>query len=304
MQKKELAIVLPVTGNMTFALAVVLFGFKEHLTTQNFDIFVYYQDVSDKEKELLTSILPLEFIPYTIDAEKINTIALKKYSELAFARYECFDYLKTYKKALWLDTDILIQKNLDELLKIDAEIAAWQTNVWTGFNFYKPVEGYDMDVNYFNPGILLVSDKIKNPETLKKWCYDKTYEWGDNLICSDQSILNLLFQEFNLEVFPLEEKYNCHPDKPFVENAVIVHPYAQYKFWNFYTDFQKWNELYAKWLKMGGNPFKGKKYNFCEKLWVRFKKKFLPEAPDPRRHLRKFLVYAYNYNFVQKRQAK
>lgn len=301
--KKELAIVLPVTGNMTFALATTLMGIKKHLTDTKYDIFVYYQDVSEKEKSLLSSILPVNFVEYQIDSSKINSIAIKKYSLLAFARYECFEHVKKYKKALWLDTDILIQKNINELVEIDTEIAAWQTNVWTGFNFYKPVEGYDMNRNYFNPGILLVTDKVNEPEKLKQWCYDKTSEWGDNLICSDQSILNIMFQEFNINVYNLDEKFNCHPDKHFVKDAFIVHPYAQYKFWNYYYEFEEWNNCYKNWLKIGGTPYKSKKYNFLEKLWVEFKKKYLPEAPDPRRHLRKFFIYAYNYNF-KNTQAK
>ena len=103
--------------------------------------------------------------------------------------------------------------------------------------------------------------------------------------------------EFNINVYNLDERYNCHPDKEFVQDAYIVHPYAPYKFWNYYYNFNKWNEYYKKWLKMDGTPYKGWKANYFDKLRIEFQKKYLPEAPDPKRHLRKFLVYAYNYNF-------
>ncbi len=297
MDKKELAIVMPVSGNWAFALAVTLMGIKDHLQNRAYDIYVHYQNLSDEQKSLLNSILPCNFIEFKMDASTLKSEALQKYSQLTFARFECFEHLKEYKKALWIDTDTLIQKDLNELVDINAKFAAWQTDVWTGFNFYKPVEGYDMNVNYYNAGIMLVTDKLKEPEILKKWCYEKTVEWGENLICSDQSILNLLVQEFNINVYNLDERYNCHPDKEFVEDAYIVHPYAQYKFWNYYYNFEKWNKYYKNWLSMGGTPYKGWKANFSDKFRIEFKKKYLPEAPDPLRHTGKFFKYVYEYNF-------
>ena len=301
MDKKELAIVLPVSGNMTYALATTLMGIKDNLIHKDYDIFVYYQNVSDDEKKLLNSILPVNFIEFKMDASTLQSDAIKKYSQLTFARFECFEHLKHYKKALWIDIDTLIQKNLNELVELEVDFAAWQTDVWTGFNFSKPINGYDMSKKYYNVGIMMISDKLNNYSELKKWCYKKTIEFGPLLICSDQSILNLLFQQFNINVYNLDERYNCHPDKDFVKDAYIVHPYAQYKFWNYYYNFNKWNEYYKKWIKMGGTPYKGWKANWFDKLKIEFKKKYLPEAPDPKRHLRKFLLYAYNYNFKKVR---
>lgn len=299
-QKKELAIILPVSGNMAYALAVTLMGIKKHLTITPYDIFVYYQNVSDKEKELLNSIAPCEFREYSLDASTVKSDAINKYSELTFARFECFEHLKEYKKALWIDIDTLIQKDLIELVDIDAEFAAWQTDVWTGFNFTEPIDGYDMKIKYYNVGIMMVSDKIKEPEKIKKWCYEKTIELGDKLICSDQSILNIAFQEFNINVYNLDETYNCHPDKEFVNDAVIVHPYAQYKFWNYYYNFNQWNTYYQKWLDMGGSAYKGWKANWFDKLRIKLRKKYWPEAPNPKRHLGKFIRYVYNYNFKKR----
>lgn len=297
MNKKELAVVLCSSGNMTYALAVTLFGLKEHLKDKDFDIYVYYQNVTEKEQNLLNLILPCKFVPYKIDTSTVRGQIVNRYSQLTFARFECFGLLEEYKKALWIDIDTLIQKDLNELTNLDVEIGAWQTDVWTGFNFTDPIAGYDMDVKYYNVGVLLITDKLTNGTELKEWCYKKTLEWGPYLVCSDQSILNLLFQEFKINVVNIGEKYNCHPEKSFVDDAIIVHPYAEYKFWNYYYNFKEWNQYYKKWLDMGGSPYNGPKAGFLKKCWVKFKKKYLPEAPDPKRHLGKFIRYVYNYNF-------
>lgn len=297
MDKKELAIVLPVSGNWTFALAVTLMGIKKHLKNYDYDIFVYYQDISEKEKQILNSILPCNFIEYTLDSSTVRNKVMKRYSQLTFSRYECFGLLDRYKKALWIDTDTLIQGNLDELTDLDVEIGAWQTDIHNQFNFTVSLENYDMYINYYNVGVLLVTDRIKNPQELKEWCYKKTVELGEYLVCSDQSILNIMFQEFKINVFDIGEKYNCHPEKEMVKDAVIVHPYAEEKFWNYYYKFKEWNNYYKKWLDMGGTPYKGPRAGLLKKLWIKFRKKYMPEAPDPRRHLKKFIVYLYNHNF-------
>ena len=100
--KKELAIVLGATGNMTFALANVLFGIKKHINSIKYDVFVYYKDISDKEKQILNSIIPVNLIEYNFPLIEISKHSKNRYSLLAYSRYECFDYLDKYKKVLWL----------------------------------------------------------------------------------------------------------------------------------------------------------------------------------------------------------
>ena len=297
-EKKELAIVLGAPGNMSFALANVLSGIKKHITKSKYDIFVYYKDISDKEKQILNSIIPSNFIEYNFPLIEISKHSVNRYSLLAYSRYECFDYLDEYQKVLWLDIDVLIQKNLDNFINFDdAQMSLWQSPVRTGFNFTKPVDGFDMEVKYYNTGIILFSDKIPDYKIMKDWCYKQTEKLGQTLVCAEQGIINLLIQAFKININNLDEKYNCHPGKQFVKNAVIVHPYAEEKFWNYYYNFEEWNNNYKYWLKLGGTSYKGKKANFFDKVLIKFKKKYMPEAPDFKRHTGKFIKYVYNYNF-------
>jgi len=297
--KKNLAVTLGATANMTFALASVLIDFKKNLSC-DFDLIIYHKDISEKEQGLLNSIIQAKFIEYNFQDKTTREKSLNRYTLLAFSRYECFDLLDKYKKVLWLDIDTIIQKNLTNLININTSngIALWQNiEHKNSFNFVNSPEKYDMSENYFNTGVILFEDNLPHRHNLKNWCYDKTVEWGKNLVCPDQAVLNMMFQEFDIEVFKLEEIYNCHPERPMLPDAIIIHPYAEEKFWNYYYNFEQWNNNYKKWLKMGGSPYAGKKANFIDKALIKFKKKYLPQAPDPFRHTGKFLKYFYEHNF-------
>src|SRR6056297_56024 len=108
--KKELAIVLGSTGNMTFALANVLIGLKKHCSKE-FDTIIFEQDIIPKNKELISSIKNCAFIEYKYPYQDIkhSDATIKRFTEMAFSRYECFDLLEKYKTVIWLDIDLLIQ---------------------------------------------------------------------------------------------------------------------------------------------------------------------------------------------------
>jgi len=298
MDKKELAVVLGATANMTFALASVIMDLKNNIN-RNFDLIVYHKDISDKDQNLLNSIITCEFKDYELEPSDISNHSLNRYSLLAYSRYECFELLNNYKKVIWFDIDIFIKKDLSSLIDLEInDVALWQNDIHkNGFNFTKPIENYDMKSNYYNTGVVIFSDKMKNFELIKDWCYKKTIEYGKMLVCADQGIMNLAIQHFELKVTNLNEIYNCHPEKPIINNAVIVHPYAEEKFWNYYYNFNQWNNNYNNWLKLGGTPYKGAKAGVFNKLWIKFKKKYMPAAPDLKRHTGKFIKYIYEYNF-------
>ena len=56
------------------------------------------------------------------------------------------------------------------------------------------VKGYDLNKVSIIAAVFLINDTINNYQIMSKWCYDKAEEYKTN----DQSILNLLIQEFNI----------------------------------------------------------------------------------------------------------
>ena len=96
MTAKNTAIILGATGNLAFALGVVLKGLKKYNAAllSEADVVIYYQNMDEKTRHALCQIVPCEFIPYKFpDMNNMQPHVLRDYGEMAFARYECFRYL-------------------------------------------------------------------------------------------------------------------------------------------------------------------------------------------------------------------
>jgi lipopolysaccharide biosynthesis glycosyltransferase len=293
-KKINKAIVLGATGNMAFAAANVLIGIKKHSPELKADFVVFHNDFSDNDKNLINNIIPCNFFEYEIP---INTGGLEqssfsRYSKLAFSRYECFRMLNKYKQVLWVDIDILMQKDISSIFNYaKTGISLYQEVAPLQECFSIKVEGYNMHYAHYNSGVLLLSDNLKNYNEMGDWLYNKTYELATYLKYADQGIINLLVQEFKIEVDKLPEKYNCHSTKKMSKDACIVHSYSPQKFWKWYEKayhFKEWDDNYKKWLKMGGSSYKGIKYRFGER-WC--KANIHHECPNPIRQPGKFVKF-------------
>lgn len=285
--KKKLAIVFGVTGNMAFALANVLIGLKKHSPELIADFIVFEQRISDKDKNLLNSIVPCDFRNYKFPEQGYLTDdTLKKFSELTFSRFECFNLLREYKKVLWLDIDILIQRDITPLLSEYSTGISLLGNCRAGDDFTIEVKGLEPDKENFNAGIMYLQDNLLSYEDFADWCYKKTVEYAVYLKSADQGIINLLIKEKNLNVHRLHYNYNFNPaygDSG--KGATILHTFCPEKFWNYWS-YQEWNENNKIWLKMGGTPYKGKKIG----LWER---KF-KDIPHPLKRTSGFIKYWVN----------
>lgn len=301
-EKKGLAIVIGASGDMAFAVANVLMGIKKHSPNLADEIIIFHSNMLEKDKELLNEIIPCKLIDYKFEIknEKMKEQAyFDRFTPLAFSRYECFNLLDEYKKVLWLDIDILIQKDFSKLCedtKTGISFSQGYYPIWSLFT--KRIEcNYDLDKKFFDSGTIALQDKLQNYKEIAKWLYEKTFEYAEYLHLPDQAILNIMFQEFNLEITPLDrDKYVCHPTNEKVKDAVIVHSYSCDKFWNYYYNFKEWNNNYKKWLKMGGSKYKGPKATFIYK----FIKKRYPDAPNPLRQTGKFIKFMFKDAFRAK----
>jgi lipopolysaccharide biosynthesis glycosyltransferase len=246
--KKDLAIVLGATGNISFALANVIIGLVRHKPATPFDIIVYEQGISEEDKGIINSIYSVNFIEYNTPEKikEVNSSALQRFTELSLSIYECFGLLDEYKKIIWLDCDVLIQDKIDNLIN--------QTNnqMWMFLETNKTPN--NKTIQCYNSGIVVFNDKIDNYQIMTKWCYDKTAELIDKIINPDQAVLNFLIQNFNIEITDKPEGlFNCHPVSKKSHKAKIVHSAYTEKFWNFYY-YRQWEENYKKWIKLGGSP--------------------------------------------------
>lgn len=250
MNNKKSVIVIGITSNWVFAAATVLFGLRDYLNCDEYDVLIYHDNLSEGNQDRLKRILDCRFMQYDIDLIKSNRF--KRVSRLAFSRFECFGLLDEYTNVVWLDADILIKGEINNLIKCcNTGFAMFpHENTPISVSFSSSVPGFDMNAQCYNDGVFVLTDCIRHdPQQLRNWCYEKTNQFSDH-INSDQAIVNLLLQAFEIQVSPLDIKYNCHPGTQ-CEEVSILHPWGEGKFWNQYWE-PAWDGYYQKWLAMGG----------------------------------------------------
>ena len=123
-------------------------------------------------------------------------------SYTVFLRYFISDFVKE-DKALYLDCDLVVTKNLDNLFETDLQdypLAAVRD--YGGRVYY----GREM----FNAGVLLINNRLWKQENMSQRLIDLTNEWHDKVDQADQSILNMLFENRWIEM-------------EFDNNHVVIH---------------------------------------------------------------------------------
>ena len=142
-----------------------------------------------------------EIINCRVTSEQISRY--KTYiSYTVFLRYFVSDFVKE-DKALYLDCDLVVTKNLDNLFETDLQdypLAAVRD--YGGRVYY----GREM----FNAGVLLINNRLWKQENMSQRLIDLTNEWHDKVDQADQSILNMLFENRWIEM-------------EFDNNHVVIH---------------------------------------------------------------------------------
>ena len=113
-------------------------------------------------------------------------------SYTVFLRYFIADFVQE-DKALYLDCDLLVTKNLDDLFATDLQDYPLAAVRDFGGRAYFGQE-------IFNAGVLLVNNAFWKKENMTQKLIDLTNEWHDKVEQADQSILNMLFENRWLEL--------------------------------------------------------------------------------------------------------
>lgn len=312
--KNKYAIVYACDKNFLFTFCTSLLSIKKYSpdTLNHTDIILYYNGLNSDDLSLISKICPVTCIEYVFPLT-INQLDenFKKYTQLAYARYEIFSMLNTYEKVLYIDVDTMITNDLAYIFSnyCNENGLAFSIDEQKGLNkvaknFKQPLQEYNMDKLGLNSGVILFSNKIKNPEAVKDWCYKQTVAMLDNLICPDQGILNIMLQHFNISYDELPDICNCLPgNKRYLnkgDKSVIIYHCAGggVRFWRYSYD-NRWEELYNEYLSLGGSE-----YINNDKPWRKFIKKyrlyrfdFFNRSPNPNVHTLKFILYVLKYPF-------
>jgi lipopolysaccharide biosynthesis glycosyltransferase len=232
-----------------------------------YDIYIIAADLSDKEIEKFS-----EFRGSNADIHIIKA-SLKKFEYIYTSRYiTSATYLKfdlpnlipDQNKVLYLDGDVIIQKDLSELFEMN--INDYYAGVVKDFIMIDN----DLKIkNYFNAGVMLFNLKLMRENDSASALFN-IVKSADKLEFHDQDCFNIYFHN-NVKLLPViynfflqrEEKYSLeHINKCFETNysslndikkdSFIIHLVGYDKPWIYYDNVvvREWDEYFKK------SPFK------------------------------------------------
>lgn len=223
------------------------------------DIWVAGFNLSAQTKKILSSLPHTRVFDYTFPDTFPPIQQFLNFTQASFARYECFTLLHLYQKVLYLDSDVLVEKELLPLFDTLTNGIGLVQDPFiskTGRNFFNPIAGFNMEAVGFNSGFLVLKQGTtwsKNIDEIKQFLYTKTLQYANDLIYPDQGIINLAVEQFQLCPTPLSDLYNCPASKPIstLKKAFIIHATGPRKFWCYYY-FDEFYTYYTQWIKAGG----------------------------------------------------
>ena len=265
--KKKSAVVFCGTSNHLFAMACVIMDLKRFSPNIADEILILHDGgVQDSDKKLINRIFATRFIEYNFpiqDTSIFDQGTLRYFSEMVYAKFECLKLLNDYKTILFLDYDIVITKDISELMSPCASgikmLPAGNSVKDQLLEEYRNIklEGYDLDAEGICGSTFVFQDNLKNYMEMYDFCYEKLRDCAKYLYTAEQAIFDFMIQKFNLQAVFLDPlKYTPHPRDP-VKDASILHAYGQPKFWNGIEN-EQWQKNYAAWVEMGGTKYNTK----------------------------------------------
>ena len=227
------------------------------------------------------------------------------YSKQMFYRWLIPEVLPQYEKVIYLDCDILVKSDLQELFNIDLEeqtiAAARDMTTNDKFNFYIK-EDLKIDPNkYINSGVLLINNKKFIDDEIKNKCL-KVLKKHTAFLCPDQDALNIVLVDKTKHISYLWnfqcgsfEKSNIEEIK---NNIKIIHYTSSIKPWKenvgklpFVDDFWYYAEKtpFLKDILEGKQKKKEKK--------VKKHKKFVRALLFPFRLIKRFFKMWKDFGF-------
>ena len=176
-------------------------------------------------------------------------------SYTVFLRYFVADFVKE-DKALYVDCDLVITKNLDDLFATDLQDYPLAAIRDFGGRVYF---GREM----FNAGVLLIHSALWKQENMTQKLIDLTNEWHDKVDQADQSILNMLFEnkwlelDFDYNHIVIHKQFTDYQIPEGQDYPAIIHYLSHRKPWKdlaaqTYRDVW-WYYHNLEWTELGQN---------------------------------------------------
>ena len=269
--KKNTAIVLGGTSNMSFAMGTFLINLKKCSPNLADDIIIYHDNISKNDQNIMKNILPVKFYNFKLnfEMEYVDEWTKNRFTDLVFYKYECLKLLNEYKTVIATDYDVVILSDISEILIPNNENIQCKT-IRTPANFVNSKEDkrgnfsfdileepsfkYSLDTYPMGGGLIVFYDTIKNNNEIYNYCMEKTKQYSKYLLLPEQAIFSIMLHDFNIIREEIDRNiYVVHPNnQKNCPNAKILHAHGDDKFWDKLQN-DIWDKNYKEWLDMGGS---------------------------------------------------
>lgn len=287
--KKNTAIVLGATSNMSFAIGTFLINLKKYC--KDFaDVIIYHEGISKRDQRIIKKIIPVRFIKFDIDIslDNMDNYTRNRFTKLVFFKYACLKLLSQYKNVIITDYDIILLSDISDLIKTQNKDTQCKTmhsdadflkTVYKNGNFEEAILNedsfyYSRDTYPMGGGLMVIYDTIKNYDEMYDYCVMKTNEYIKYLVLPEQAIMSIMLEDFKIKREEIDVSvYVVHPrDLKDCPNAKILHAYGDDKFWDRLQN-DTWDKNYKEWIDMGGsnieycaNYIENQKNEYLEKI--------------------------------------
>jgi lipopolysaccharide biosynthesis glycosyltransferase len=245
----KIPIVLSSDDSYVEHLGVALCSLFENKEPQTeLDINVLENGITEKNKKII-NILENKY-NFKINYITINVAALKKFPEPNHLKIPTYfrlfipEIIKQ-KKIIYLDSDIVVLKDLELLFKTDLEGKAFGASKDV---LEKAIMVKKNLKRYFNAGVLLIDCESWEKNKITEKTTNFITKYPEKLEFADQDALNYSCQEYWKEIDP---KFNRQLNKDIRKingESFILHYVSSMKPWHFsYVGIKK--DVYKKYLK-------------------------------------------------------
>ena len=256
-------VVFATNDNYAPYLSVSIQSIKDKMSNNDFyDIYVFHTSLSLNYQTAIRAMsdehVSIRFINVTQYVNNLPLYACSHYSVEMYYRILIPEILHKYDKVIYLDCDLIINRNLSDLYKTDISeyVLGVIINEISTFAMQKYLkDSLNFSINkYFNSGVLLLNIKNFEKEDIKNKCFE-ILKTAKRLTCPDQDILNLACEDKCLYLDP-KWNFQCAPNNftlqdKYMSDKYIIHYTSNFKPWN--TSFMPLSEKF--WQIARRTPF-------------------------------------------------
>ena len=184
-------------------------------TEEFIDFYVLDGGITDETKKKFYD-LKLIKQNFSIEFIKVDMSLFEKFPNLGhfslntYLRYLIPDLKPELDKVLYLDVDLVVKGDIKEFYNTDLEgypIGAIPYLIEGNVEFsewckiLKNRIGMNQDSVYFNAGVLMIDCNYFREHNMQKCLFEKTQKMASLLLCPDQDILNITFEN-NYKILP------------------------------------------------------------------------------------------------------